>query len=397
MLETPVFYYDIANFAVPDDSTMCRLHFYFKVFNDKLTFIKIDSVYKARYEISLVVLQDDNQVDGDIWKDEIITDSYAKTNSSRDFQITHVSFDVEPGDYQLAITFEDLESEQVTKEKLSAHLRDFSKQSLILSDITLASRVEVDSVGLRGIQPEIANYTFAVGQPLYAYFEIYDTVLNREVKISYEVKNIKNKKIASSTFSRKMNEFRNIAFFQINTENLSYGKFRLKLKVEAGDDKSEIEKLFIVRWSGLPASISDLELAIEQLRYIADKKELKTIKKASDDKKYEEFLKFWKRRDPTPGTVANEAMDEHYRRVRYTNEFFTNVRDGWRTDRGMVYILLGPPNDLVRDPYPIDGKPYEVWYYYQLNRNFLFYDDTGFGDYRLANPETLYELEHMWR
>ena len=193
MLETPVFYYDIANFAVPDDSTMCRLHFYFKVFNDKLTFIKIDSVYKARYEISLVVLQDDNQVDGDIWKDEIITDSYAKTNSSRDFQITHVSFDVEPGDYQLAITFEDLESEQVTKEKLSAHLRDFSKQSLILSDITLASRVEVDSVGLRGIQPEIANYTFAVGQPIYAYFEIYDTVLNREVKISYEVKNIKNK------------------------------------------------------------------------------------------------------------------------------------------------------------------------------------------------------------
>ncbi len=53
---------------------------------------------------------------------------------------------------------------------------------------------------------------------------------------------------------------------------------------------------------------------------------------------------------------------------------------------GMVYILYGTPNDIERHPFNISRKPYEVWYYYDLNRNFVFQDDNGFGDYRLVTP-----------
>jgi len=53
---------------------------------------------------------------------------------------------------------------------------------------------------------------------------------------------------------------------------------------------------------------------------------------------------------------------------------------------GMIYILFGPPNSVDRHPFDIDSKPYEVWYYYQKDRQFMFVDETGFGDYRLMNP-----------
>src|SRR5438552_3828174 len=50
------------------------------------------------------------------------------------------------------------------------------------------------------------------------------------------------------------------------------------------------------------------------------------------------------RRDPTPGTVENEFKEEHYRRTAYSNEhYFSDDAPGWRTDRGKIYIMLGPP------------------------------------------------------
>ena len=79
-------------------------------------------------------------------------------------------------------------------------------------------------------------------------------------------------------------------------------------------------------------------------------------------------------------------MNEYYRRVEYANENFNGYFKGWRSDMGMVYITLGPPDQVTRRPYEIDSKPYEIWDYYILNRSFIFVDQTNFGDYRLENP-----------
>jgi hypothetical protein len=53
---------------------------------------------------------------------------------------------------------------------------------------------------------------------------------------------------------------------------------------------------------------------------------------------------------------------------------------------GMVYILFGAPNDIERHPFDIGSKPYQIWYYWEINRQLVFVDETGFGDYRLVTP-----------
>jgi len=79
-------------------------------------------------------------------------------------------------------------------------------------------------------------------------------------------------------------------------------------------------------------------------------------------------------------------MEEYYRRVDFANANFGTFIEGWKTDRGMVYIVLGPPNDIERHPFEAGSKPYEIWSYYTINREFVFVDYSGFGEYRLVTP-----------
>ena len=135
---------------------------------------------------------------------------------------------------------------------------------------------------------------------------------------------------------------------------------------------------------------------VDQLVYIASQAEMDYIQGCkSKDEKTKRYIEFWKKKDPSPSTEENEAFNEYYRRIEYANEHFSHYVKGWKTDRGMVFILLGAPNNVDRHPFDIETKPYEVWQYYQMNKQFIFVDENGFGDYRLTTP--LYGDDYRYR
>ena len=59
---------------------------------------------------------------------------------------------------------------------------------------------------------------------------------------------------------------------------------------------------------------------------------------------------FWERRNPDPGASENKFKEEHYRRIAYANEHFAASRPGWKTDRGHLYIIYGPPDEIDSHP-----------------------------------------------
>ncbi len=104
---------------------------------------------------------------------------------------------------------------------------------------------------------------------------------------------------------------------------------------------------------------------------------------------------FWEKRDPYPATPENEFRDEHYERIEYANEYLgrDTFRDGWRTDRGRYYILLGEP----RERHAFDGYnevvSSELWFYQgDVQRGLpsffylLFFKRHDVGEYRLYHP-----------
>ena len=89
----------------------------------------------------------------------------------------------------------------------------------------------------------------------------------------------------------------------------------------------------------------------EEVPYIISDEERTAFLQLQTNEEREQFIEaFWQRRDPTPDTVENEFKEEHYRRIAYANERFASGIPGWRTDRGRIYIIWGPPDEIEAHP-----------------------------------------------
>jgi GWxTD domain-containing protein len=85
----------------------------------------------------------------------------------------------------------------------------------------------------------------------------------------------------------------------------------------------------------------------EDVVYIITPEERQAFLRLSTNEEREAFIEnFWLRRDPTPDTPENEYKEEHYRRIAYANERFSSGIPGWKTDRGRIYIMWGPPDQI---------------------------------------------------
>src|SRR6202166_4212646 len=134
----------------------------------------------------------------------------------------------------------------------------------------------------------------------------------------------------------------------------------------------------------------------EEVPYIISDEERSAFLQLQTNEEREQFIEaFWQRRDPTPDTVENEFKEEHYRRIAYTNERFSSGIPGWRTDRGRIYIMWGPADEV--EAHPTGGNyrrpmsegggstttyPYEDWRYRHMdgigdNIIIEFVDTTG--------------------
>ncbi len=95
----------------------------------------------------------------------------------------------------------------------------------------------------------------------------------------------------------------------------------------------------------------------EDVRWIITDEERSAFKQLSNDEERDQFIEaFWQRRDPTPDTIENEFKEEHYRRIAYANEHFAAGIPGWKSDRGRMYIMYGPADEIESHP---SGGSYE--------------------------------------
>src|SRR5882724_9720898 len=95
----------------------------------------------------------------------------------------------------------------------------------------------------------------------------------------------------------------------------------------------------------------------QDVLWIITDEERKAFMLLSNEEERENFIEsFWQRRDPTPDTAENEFKEEHYRRIAYANEHFPAGIPGWKTDRGRIYIVFGPADEIESHP---SGGTYE--------------------------------------
>jgi len=125
----------------------------------------------------------------------------------------------------------------------------------------------------------------------------------------------------------------------------------------------------------------------ETARLIMTKQERKIFNHLPDKRAREEFIRdFWAKRDPNPDTEENEFMEEFFQRIGYANKRFNEGKPGWKTDRGRIYIYLGPPDKIDMNFTPLDpsiGGSILWWVYYRYELGLMFIDRDGSGHYTL--------------
>lgn len=121
---------------------------------------------------------------------------------------------------------------------------------------------------------------------------------------------------------------------------------------------------------------------LDEVNYIITSEERKIFLELPDSDRETFKEEFWLRRDPDLGTEENEFKMEYYDRIDQANElFFSEGREGYKTDRGKIYILFGPPTDKLTQPETLDGLCQEIWYY--GNFPVVFQDRFCTGTYKL--------------
>jgi GWxTD domain-containing protein len=104
---------------------------------------------------------------------------------------------------------------------------------------------------------------------------------------------------------------------------------------------------------------------IEPLAYIVHEGELDSLRVSkTDNEKRRHFDSFWLSLVENKQSAAN-LIKQYYSRVEEANLYFTNFKEGWKTDRGMIYIILGQPISIQH------GIDFEVWRYSNVDQDAL--------------------------
>jgi GWxTD domain-containing protein len=123
---------------------------------------------------------------------------------------------------------------------------------------------------------------------------------------------------------------------------------------------------------------------------IMTREEVKIFKRLPDPESRKEFIEdFWAKRDPSPDNDVNEFKVEFQNRVAYAaKRFKTEGGPGWNTDRGRIYIFMGPPDTFQENFSHGDSTirgPILWWVYYNYMLRIEFVDEKGNGQYKIRN------------
>ncbi len=99
---------------------------------------------------------------------------------------------------------------------------------------------------------------------------------------------------------------------------------------------------------------------VDMVAYISTRREHEALLEAEDKKIA--LDQYWIGLTKDPET-AKELISEYFRQIEFANILFTDFKEGWKTDRGMVYTVMGPPNEVT---FRLNA---EVWTYLSLNSN----------------------------
>ncbi|MBP7703520.1 MAG: GWxTD domain-containing protein [Candidatus Hydrothermia bacterium] len=364
---------DILVYTLPEEGSDSVEFLVYVNFNrQNLVFFKEEEHYRSTVELQMEVFGDRNALlYGNYWNFELITSTYRETKEISWYQRFY-TFKVGPAkQYKVRCRLKDKEG------RLLASLEKKISPPVNISDPILLDSTAL-AVGEKRPAPRYVRSPKAV---------FYVKSVLDSIPFKLELVAIKPLVKENGILRRGDN------YIELNLENINSGSYKVVLT-----SMNEIRETELVLFS-LPLDLTSGEFneILQVLSYFVPSSELDSFKlyKENPDSLRDYWKRFWKRRDPTPETDLNEFEQDFWSKVEYADEnFTTHFKRGMVSDRGLCYIVLGPPDEIERHPFDLEVPAYEVWYYYEKNYAFIFMDLKGVGEYEIVDPprHSFYEI-----
>ncbi|MBT8384008.1 MAG: GWxTD domain-containing protein [Ignavibacteria bacterium] len=385
---------------IPNSTNNFNLYYTYKIPYNRLVFERDNGNYSAGLRV-LVEIEDQqsNLIDRDIKDTELIVNNFEATNERGFFLQDYLKFELTGDKYFVKTTITDLNSQNELKlEPAKIELTKIPDEKILhpLVIETKDTECEIENAfklanfgGNVPFSPNAYNLIIPLIDTSVQTINVSiinneDTLLSSTITELYEFP-IGISKCNSNLVVQQDDESIETINFVVRNVNEKLREGRVKLTVIHGE---EIIKEFNseVIWIDKPFSLRDPAMAIELLKYITADSVISRLLSV-DELDYPRVLhEYWNGFDPTPETSYNQLMTEYYRRIDYAAKEFRGLgkENGVKTDRGMIYIRFGKPEDVERSSNN-QGQVVETWTYKNPERKFVFVDKRGIGNFTLID------------
>ncbi len=377
----------------------------YRLERSELLFERTGGGYRNEYEVRVIfyAAKGGAQVTGDVFQRSLRLATYADTRLRGADIIDHVSLRAPAGKYRIRVALTDLVAERTSETEIAFEIPEAASELVWFSDFSLGTVRDSTADGTGDPRERfvpVPSRRFGLDLPQMAVLgEIVDgrpsgsAAGDERYRVSAKVVSEMQETMwrGDTTFARTGE--RTTFLILPRLRPLEAGTYRMILDLASpqvtppGKKKpAPVRRERTFRVDQTSENLAwESRNSLEVLRYVADSNEKAEMDNLEGPEQRKAFWeRFWKRRDPTPETDQNEALEEFYRRVQYSNQHFGAGTPGWRTDMGRIYIQNGAPDEVVRNPFNFDRPPEEIWYYYRDRRAYVFVDRDGFGRYELT-------------
>ncbi|OQX86454.1 hypothetical protein B6D60_06305, partial [candidate division KSB1 bacterium 4484_87] len=393
------FYVDQASFKGDADGINSYLEVYISIPSYQFKYQQKGKFYLAGYEIAVTLFDKSNkQITEKKWQGITKVDSLKQAEELTTIEVA--AFMVPPADYRGVIQITDLNSFSAGQAEIPVAVKSFAGDSLVLSTIQFARSIQKIANLNKFTKNNIEiipnpSRAFGIESPfVFFYAEIYNIAHNEDkptqlVRGYYLIDNhgdtlkSEEKKISPHAES-------SVWAGKINILDVISGTYDLYLSIsDPATGVRAVQKADL--WINNPYKVlsyqqyrkEDIEEFKAQIYYIIDESERKFFDELETPAQINYINNFWKNIDP-------EFRTEHLKRFYIAQQRFGSpTLPGWKTDRGRVYIMYGPPDDVERQPASLSTRAFEIWYYEHMKGQalvqFVFADLGIQGNYQLVH------------
>lgn len=373
---------NVAFFASPSSDTTHALVSISMAAN-ALSFQRDGDRYRANYDIHLQVRRNDSTF-VDVSQAEVVrVAGFKETTREDESIIAQRLLTTEPGFYTLTVTVRDATTQRSATAEMPLTVPRLSAPSLStpLAVLDAAPRGTLDSLPRIVASPR-ATAVFGRDTVIPLYVEGYST--SEEFPISLAVRSERGVTLWSDTTSIPQHGHIFSGLVRVPVTRIGVGVANLVLW-PTGTPDTVRTPVFVSFGENLPVTTFDEML--QYLRFFAAPARLQTLRDAGDERRAEAWSRFLKETDPNPETPVHEGLRDYFGRVRLANERFREEGgSGWMSDRGMVFVALGDPDQIYEQgtsDVSQRGRA-QIWEYRNYSVQLVFIDQSGFGRWRLT-------------